>query len=610
MAEPIKITLGSLDGSIKTVKVMNKLAASAVTSVAGRVGDVVLSQYDVGLGNLNNTSDLNKPISIATQNALDDILLSGANVNADWNAVGGPSEIFNKPVFGDITGSSTADFATSDQGVLADSAIQSISSNTGVLIDNSDPVNIVIDVTGAIGPSGEQGPIGPQGPQGEIGPSGAQGIQGEIGPSGLQGPQGEIGPSGLQGLQGEIGPSGEQGLQGEIGPSGAIGLTGPAGADAVVDNTAYGVSWSGDITQAATRDALYNEIEILPRFGDNVSDFNNDALYTSSGDNVSLFANDVGYVTGDYQLLNERGVAGGYASLDGGGKVPSSELPSYVDDVLEYSDFASLPVTGETGKIYVTIDDGKIYRWTGSVYVEISADAGAPVLSVNTLIGAVVLDPDDLDDSLTTNKFTSQTEIDKLSGIAPNAEVNVNADWTSVDGDSEILNKPIFGDITGSNIADFATSGQGLLADSALQNGDNISELVNDVGYLNSVVASDIDTSNVFSSRILTSNFGGVASWEPYPTYVLPNLYYNAVAVDTTILPTEDVIDATSADITITLPTAVGKEGKTYTVKNSSAGVITISPSGAETIDGESSIDTNSKTALTLLSTNSNWIII
>ena len=77
MAEPIKITLGSLDGSIKTVKVMNKLAASAVTSVAGRIGDVVLSQYDVGLGNLNNTSDLNKPISTATQAAIDAINVSG-----------------------------------------------------------------------------------------------------------------------------------------------------------------------------------------------------------------------------------------------------------------------------------------------------------------------------------------------------------------------------------------------------------------------------------------------------------------------------------------------------------------------------------------------------
>ena len=54
-----------------------------------------------------------------------------------------------------------------------------------------------------------------------------------------------------------------------------------------------------------------------------------------------------------------------------GGKVPSSQLPSYVDDVVEVANYASLPATGETGKIYVTIDTNYIYRWTGSVYVEI-----------------------------------------------------------------------------------------------------------------------------------------------------------------------------------------------------------------------------------------------
>jgi hypothetical protein len=70
-----------------------------------------------------------------------------------------------------------------------------------------------------------------------------------------------------------------------------------------------------------------------------------------------------------------KGVAGGYASLDGSGKVPASELPSYVDDVIEVANYAALPVTGETGKIYITIDNNKSYRWSGSVYIEI---AGTP----------------------------------------------------------------------------------------------------------------------------------------------------------------------------------------------------------------------------------------
>ena len=54
------------------------------------------------------------------------------------------------------------------------------------------------------------------------------------------------------------------------------------------------------------------------------------------------------------------------------GKVPASELPSYVDDVLEFSDKESFPTTGEAGKIYVALDTGKTYRWSGSTYVEVS----------------------------------------------------------------------------------------------------------------------------------------------------------------------------------------------------------------------------------------------
>ena len=54
------------------------------------------------------------------------------------------------------------------------------------------------------------------------------------------------------------------------------------------------------------------------------------------------------------------------------GKVPSSQLPSYVDDVIEVANYAALPITGESGKIYVTIDNNHIFRWTGSTYVEIT----------------------------------------------------------------------------------------------------------------------------------------------------------------------------------------------------------------------------------------------
>lgn len=68
-----------------------------------------------------------------------------------------------------------------------------------------------------------------------------------------------------------------------------------------------------------------------------------------------------------------KGAANGYASLDSGGKVPSGQLPSFVDDVLEYANLAAFPGTGEAGKIYIAIDTNLSYRWGGSVYVLISS---------------------------------------------------------------------------------------------------------------------------------------------------------------------------------------------------------------------------------------------
>jgi len=68
------------------------------------------------------------------------------------------------------------------------------------------------------------------------------------------------------------------------------------------------------------------------------------------------------------------GAANGVATLGGDGKVPSSQLPSYVDDVVEVANYAALPAIGETGKIYITLDNNKVYRWTGSIYVEIAAN--------------------------------------------------------------------------------------------------------------------------------------------------------------------------------------------------------------------------------------------
>lgn len=71
--------------------------------------------------------------------------------------------------------------------------------------------------------------------------------------------------------------------------------------------------------------------------------------------------------------LSQKGAAGGVAELDNSGKVPAAQLPSYVDDVLEYASISAFPATGEDGKIYIAEDTNRQYRWSGTQYVEISS---------------------------------------------------------------------------------------------------------------------------------------------------------------------------------------------------------------------------------------------
>lgn len=70
----------------------------------------------------------------------------------------------------------------------------------------------------------------------------------------------------------------------------------------------------------------------------------------------------------------EKGIGGGIAELDVSGRVPTSQLPSYVDDVIEYSTRSAFPATGESGKIYIALDTNITYRWSGSTYVMIASD--------------------------------------------------------------------------------------------------------------------------------------------------------------------------------------------------------------------------------------------
>lgn len=111
------------------------------------------------------------------------------------------------------------------------------------------------------------------------------------------------------------------------------------------------------------------EIDRLENKFDGVTDKLEDALQKEIEDRK---AGDTTITNSLNAFISTKGQPGGLAELDSTGKVPAAQLPSYVDDVLEFSTKAQFPQTGETGKIYVAKDTNLTYRWTGTQYLEIS----------------------------------------------------------------------------------------------------------------------------------------------------------------------------------------------------------------------------------------------
>jgi hypothetical protein len=110
------------------------------------------------------------------------------------------------------------------------------------------------------------------------------------------------------------------------------------------------------------------------------------------------------------------------------GKVPAYQLPSFVDDVIEVANFAALPTVGEIGKIYVTLDNNKIYRWSGSIYIEIAANQAVWGSITGTLSNQT-----DLQNAL--NLKANDNEVVKLAGSQTiTGEKTFSAIRTNVNG--------------------------------------------------------------------------------------------------------------------------------------------------------------------------------
>ena len=120
-----------------------------------------------------------------------------------------------------------------------------------------------------------------------------------------------------------------------------------------------------------------------------------DAAVKAQVDRLDTKIDDVNEDLQDFKAL--KGQPNGLAELDGNGKVPASQLPSYVDDVMDayatytvsptgvlqniqlYADAEhETPIVGERDKIYVNVTPGEVsyqFRWSGSQWVHIDSNA-------------------------------------------------------------------------------------------------------------------------------------------------------------------------------------------------------------------------------------------
>jgi hypothetical protein len=169
----------------------------------------------------------------------------------------------------------------------------------------------------------------------------------------------------------------------------------------------------------------------------------------------------LGNVTNDAQVKrSEMGVANGVATLDSSGLVPSSQLPSYVDDVLEYTAKSNFPTTGETGKIYVDTTTNLTYRWSGTAYVEISPSLALGETSSTAYAGNKgkqnADDITQLKTDVSTAQSTANSAVKSVTTGSTNGTIKVDGTEVTVKG----LGSAAYTDSTA-----YATASQGERAD-------------------------------------------------------------------------------------------------------------------------------------------------
>lgn len=213
-------------------------------------------------------------------------------------------------------------------------------------------------------------------------------------------------------------------------------------------------SFTANATKATTVDIIQEQANWNETDTNSVSYIQNKPFIPQDADDVSAIP------------MSLKGVAGGVAELGNDGYIPSSQLPSYVDDILEYSSVSDFPATGDKGKIYLSVDKSKIYRWTGSRYVEIPVGLALGETSSTAYRGdrgkiayeyaTRTHSYNELTDKPTIGSGTLTIKKDGTSigtfgaNSTNNTEINIvqdQSDWneTNVNSPSYIANKPTIG---------------------------------------------------------------------------------------------------------------------------------------------------------------------
>ena len=271
------------------------------------------------------------------------------------------------------------------------------------------------------------------------------------------------------------------------------------------------------------------------------------------------------------------GVANGIATLDSNGQVPSTQLPSYVDDVLEYLNVAAFPTTGESGKIYVETTGNTTYRWSGSAYVKITS---GEVASVAGKTGVVTLTKSDIGLSNVDNTTDSTKSVASAAKLTTARTIN----GTSFNGTANITTATwgtartlsFTGDVTGSASVDGAANVATVmtLANSGVTAGTYKSVTVDNKGRVTAGTA-------VVTGLVTTTAASGTANTATTNTNTFLNIVETVGATPSTV--------GTSTQIT---------GAGTVTVTSNTAGKLTIT--GSQSISGNAATATKLATACTI----------